>query len=122
MELIDFLHARINEDEQAAHNAASMDGHDWAPFGPGADDFDRVEGTSATTVGYDMGDSAARHIARHDPARALREAGAKRRTIELVKAIVGNGGWWEGGKAEDILYDLAAVYSDHPDYNTEWAS
>ncbi|NKS02638.1 hypothetical protein GS528_16870 [Rhodococcus hoagii] len=76
-DIVEFLRARLDEDEQMARSAASPDGYDWTPFGPGEDDFDRVEGTSVATASDDMADASARHIARHDPARVLREVGSE---------------------------------------------
>lgn len=54
------------------------------------------------------------HIARHDPARVLREVEAKRRILALHEEL-----------NEPHLYEavqhLAAVWSDHPGYRPEWA-
>lgn len=49
----------------------------------------------------------ATHIARHDPARILREVQVKRALLEWVP--------------EDVQYPFASVYSDHPDFQKEWA-
>lgn len=135
-EIVEFLRARLSEDEQAARSAATLDGCDWTPFGLGADDFDRVEGASVTAVGYDMADASARHIARHDPARVLREVEAKRSIVDdhmddegqCQRCLDSDGIWEEDGKV--IAYTqpypcqtvraLAAAYSDHPDYREDW--
>ena len=125
-DLIAFLTARLDEDEAAAK--ASWPGP-WdyetevGGFGPvgcvlmpipqhkGA----RTGLTSFTPLGTQDADTAA-HIARHDPARVLREVAAKR-------AIIAQ---WEHSPVgspvlTNALYQLAAVWSDHPDYRQEWA-
>jgi uncharacterized protein DUF6221 len=73
----------------------------------------------------------ARHIARHDPARALREIEAKRARIERYKRAIAVGGvspssftrGQDNGYAEaclDSIRDDVAVWSDHPDYQEGW--
>lgn len=79
-----------------------------------------------------------RHIARHDPARVLREVAAKREVMAWIfhyEAKI-DGEWGDCHSAEDIaagrcpytsvdgieaLRVLASVWSDHPDYLTEWS-
>lgn len=109
--LPEFLTARFDDDEAAAFAAAAaIEGGIWHPDAPTAD-----------------GDYAAfrAHIARHDPARTLREVVGKRKILaECLDAIKDQGNWGEDGQqglAEEILPALAAIYSDHPDYDQEWA-
>lgn len=56
-----------------------------------------------------------RHIARHDPARVLRDIAAKRKALA-----------WYLGDDENVMWPtiqmIAAIWSDHPDYQQEWAS
>ena len=124
-DLLAFLTARLDEDEAAAKAAWGVE-WDWRyvaqPFGE--------RPSIAHTV----------HIARHDPARVLREVEAKR-------AILAEHGPANGGRDSDrcrvctaiahtgvghtdarrfrapcpTLLILAAIYSDHPDYRQEWA-
>lgn len=68
--------------------------------------YDANSGTFTTVM------PVAQHIARHDPARVLRECAAKR---ELVDA------WHDEHGGGHVLKTLAAVYSDHPDYRQEWS-
>ena len=142
-DLIVFLLAQIALDEAEAKAA-----HLRFP-GP----WDQAEAAGSTLPAavslYDAGDESigvirgsyvARHIARHDPARALREVAAKR-------AILAEHGPADGGRDAGrcrvctaithtgmghadarrfrapcpTLLFLAAVYSDHPDYRQEWA-
>ncbi len=87
-----------------------------------------------------MDPSAAGHIARHDPARVLREVAAKRRIMELHQEGLSNDFPMGVEPAEgDILcmtcddralkqyYPcptlrlLALPYADHADYRADWA-
>jgi hypothetical protein len=71
------------------------------------------------------------HIARHDPARVLREVEAKRRLLDLhepgtqeyvdgdvcmVCTLQGDGPYYPC----DTLRLLALPYADHPDYREDW--
>lgn len=97
--LTEFLRARLDEDKQAARRAL-----DWW-------DSDRE-------AGYFEWPSreASTHVARHDPARVLREVEAKRRMLDDV---------W-GGPDHEEMWDhhvrlLALPYAQHPGYRPEWA-
>ncbi len=127
--LIKFLRARLAEDEQAARAAIGRLGGEWVAYGS------RVEVAGDTrdaqvfeyTVCFDEGSPSpeqADHIARHDPARVLRDVEAKRRLLvqfELrgnsVRSVVrpSTGGVWD-----DLLRILALPYADHEDYRPEW--
>jgi Family of unknown function (DUF6221) len=116
-ELVAFCNARLDEDEAAARAAASGP---WMPRrGPNAA---RVE-----------------HIARHDPARVLREVAANRAILEyyveppngfrtgnaeVISSAEGGSGRAAGVLTviEAIVLDLAAVWSDHPDYDSAWGT
>ena len=141
-DLVAFLRARLDEDHRIAAVAAGMDaGSSWV-----ADDYDVLgDGTAAEATSFPQ----AEHIARHDPARVLREVAAKRRILfahEPVLLRKGSGADYYvtatvcrtcGGT--DALYDdgtappdrpaaypcptlrlLALPYADHPDYQEEW--
>lgn len=60
----------------------------------------------------------ASHIARHDPARVLREVEAKRRIVDRYVWLREHG---DTGDVAWVLPLLAAAYADHPDYRPEWA-
>jgi hypothetical protein len=83
----------------------------------------------------------ARHIARHDPARVLREVAAKRRILAghgPGSTIDDSNGKWRDDPANwdapvtlctghewvawpcETVRLLAAIWSDHPDYRAEW--
>lgn len=71
------------------------------------------------------------HIARHDPARVLAECDAKRRIVERATMNLGRDSIrdrilgpsieasWKAAMVS-VLYQLASVYADHPDYDEAW--
>lgn len=142
--LIAFLRARLDEDEAAAHAATAgpwwynpgkqwlgpeaferydlAKGEEFVGYGGPSPFVDAVAATGPANNPQSMADAA--HIARHDPARVLREVEAKRRLLyqfehrgNSVRATVtpSTGGVWD-----DLLRMLAAVYADHDDYRQEW--
>jgi hypothetical protein len=137
---IDFLRARLDEDEAAARAAADTGDGRWTRDDPPWSTPGRInDGSRDRVIVYNEGapdaDEAA-HIARHDPARVLAEVEAKRRV--LARHRIEPGRWGHAcvgcGTAgdpadpvtEDIndcpeLRDMATVYADHPDYLPEWA-
>lgn len=136
MNIVEFLKARLAEDESDARAAADVDGARWNAADPfSGNDFDRVEGSGDTTVGYDMHSGTCPHVARHDPARVLREIASKRAIIAKLEASdagYGGGGsvdWSELPDARaganyalwDALRALCTAYSDHPDFNADWS-
>ena len=142
MSITEFLLARIAEDEYDAKafiNDLGQAKH-WR-----ADDVGgRVRQVESPVFGLDdliattNTRMEAAHIARHDPARVLRECAAKRRMVDFIfrEAVSVDGEWGDshdaaeiragkcsdqGGKmAEQGLAILAAAYADHPDYLPEW--
>lgn len=70
----------------------------------------------------------AEHIVRHDPARVLREVAYKRRIFArhapVVDGTQSSWAWFQGSESasEEALRELAMVWSDHPDYRTEWST
>jgi hypothetical protein len=162
-DLIAFLTARLDEDEAAAKAAET--GTPWhaaagqfgprVTTGPGEDDHWDREISYAVWVCDDEADGCpddsravmaeARHIARHDPARALREVEAKRALLRMHEPVPfwGNNppplkdrtpenavAWYcecqcpdgviQGAYPCDTARLLTAVWSDHPDYRQEW--
>ena len=125
-DLVTFIEARLAEDEDLARRAA-LGQPDWHYVswidGVSGPDGSLVVNDRHVDVGVDADDaikpSEAPHIARHDPARVLREVQAKRKAIETHR--------WHGpdGCEEDrfcpLLTAMAAVYADNTDYQAEWA-
>lgn len=159
--LIEFLTARLDEDEAVAQasitaHATRAGSHEreeqpgvWIAsptHNPGhtfADDDWKMgtpkghHGNEIVEPGYDTGGVTrkehALHIARHDPARVLREVAAKRAILELAEEAsgldmsvdherrVGPRDMEEEPYVGDlILRQLAAAWSDHPEFNPEW--
>lgn len=143
-DLTDFLRERLAED-QAAAEATLIDvtgSGDWrADEHPVALTVDlyRVRDVNARPVVegvkslyddegpaeplYVDGEAVAAHIARHDPARVLREVAAKRALLNVYEIaeqthdILGDG----YVALDQAVRALAAVYADHSQYDTEWA-
>lgn len=138
-EILDFIEARLEEDEAIARVATpgpwrhSPDKH-WRK--PGTSWFEEavftgaigseavcIAGTGETDEPQSMSDAA--HIARHDPARVLREVAALRKIMDVLSLRVdidgqGTVGYTYGGiKA---IKAVASIWSDHDDYREEWAS
>lgn len=141
MTIEEFLLARIDEDEEAARDAAGWDlsgsvraEGQWCREG-----VNSVIDSSQRLVVYGDGpapeDMQAEHIIRHDPARVLRECAAKRALIDHASDATGLDMSVDmdravGRRDQDVdpylgdamLRTIAAVYSDHPDYQQEWAA
>jgi hypothetical protein len=129
-DLVQFLRARLDEDESTAR-AADGDKIEATPLYEGVayltlrgDHKDRYTGELPATL--------ADHAARHDPARVLAEVDGKRqilRALESAEVALRN---TEPGKEPCELMTgatnslravarmLAAAYADHPDYRDEW--
>jgi hypothetical protein len=122
--MIAFAKARLDEDEAAAREAAGLT-ENWIAEDP-AIGVVLVDG-EPLIEGHIAGLTA--HIARHDPARVLREVAAGRRILGRHKPVDYHGisvcQWDTCSEGEqpwpcpDIL-DSIAVWSDHPDYQEAW--
>ena len=146
-DLAAFLAARLDEDEAAARAAASIAGPGWKAetYWPGDESRTRtcVRSKDGAFLG-EFGDTPdypdmAAHVARHDPARVLREVAAGRAILaDYEEAAQHPYDLPEGvreGRDDDererdqylidvlehVLRCLAAVYRDHPDYDPAWA-
>ncbi|MGQ4733453.1 DUF6221 family protein [Streptomyces sp. Ju416(a)] len=138
--LVAFLKARLDEDAAAIPTGLP----DWHSPGSrvvlaeGFNEYDVIDESLKAMLERDESlmpfgcvavtdyDADAKYIARHDPARTLREIEAKRRILRAHEK------WCEGrceAKYPDGGFDaahywsikaLAAVYDGHPDYLPEW--
>ena len=130
-DLIEFLKARLDEDEQAAR-AAAADGSEWR-FSEGAiypSDTMSHPGPLATHPHGDLNQAHGEHIARHDPARVLADVEAKRYMVDFWSAAYQNpqdserfsGPDWDQVRrnAQWTLRLLALRYATHPDYDENW--
>ena len=122
-DLVEFLRARLGEDEAVALAATAGP---WHKVDGGVTDLADAWPVSMTeydNVDNDQADRA--HIARHDPARVLADVEAKRRIIadrEHIDASAGDTEWHSGYSDGnyDALRALALPYADHPDYDESW--
>jgi hypothetical protein len=133
-DLIAFLVARLDEDEAAAKAAQDrLSGRFAAGFtgtagNPGSEEWrNRLRGLRAK--GRYLDDDYRDYIARHDPARALRDIEADRKLLALYAEVAdmdrddpepeyAYGRAVGLGEATRLR---AARFSDHPDYRQEWA-
>ena len=125
-DLVEFLRARLDEDEAAARRCAEVYPEPWevsdrgymANVRSGAPEFRLVTSLGELGTPGWVSDHLV-HIARHDPARVLREVEAKRELVDYEP---------EDWDSPDVhawhhmaLCAFAAAYADHPDYQQEWA-
>ena len=127
MKIVEFIRARLAEDEEAARAA----GDSRVNAGRDRWQFDAMQVRAQDrlkilVVGHTWPREGA-HIARHDPARVLRQCAGLRRVFdEEVEGHVhleGAGQTFDHEEANEstIFRGLASVWSDHPDYQSEWA-
>lgn len=130
MTLVEFLRARLNEDEQAARECG---GAPWSAqpslnavhVEPKAIADNKLAWGELGHVATVLHERDQQHIARHDPARVLREVEAKRRLIADFEMYDASARYpdSEGGIAIGLgtAVELAALaYADHPDYDEAW--
>ena len=119
MTIVEFLEARLTEDELTAH-AAIEGSADWRAHYDYRDVKD-ADGHFVVLADsrYPTAEQAA-HIARHSPGRVLRECEAIRSLIAeyLRRDALGD----LPGRAvlEDALRVLGSAYSSHPDHDPAW--
>lgn len=120
VDLIAFLSARLDEDERATRSVAADYGDTWTVAGE-----DWVRGSNGADVISEPGAPTA-HMARHDPARVLREIEAKRQILALHGGDLAKQSMFCGHCEHDTpcptLRLLALPYADHPDYRDVWRS
>lgn len=133
-DLMQWLRAQLDEDEQIARAAADYDdgaAHDvegppgtWACldeaqwFGPSY-----RGGVIAPRIGQANSRELGAHIAAHDPARVLREIDAKRDLLVFAKGIHDHHETFTTGvyaRLEKTLRLYALAYKDRPGYREEW--
>lgn len=148
MTIEEFIEARIDEDERIAQSAIDPErpGMHWCwedgerdPLQPGdePEELDTqaiamrtVEEYPTRSVGplpaFILRQVEARlpgglwHIARHDPARVLRQCAAIRATMSFYASLTSASQQIEF--EDHVLAAVAAIWSAHPDYQQEWAS
>lgn len=130
-DLLAFIEARLKDDEAAATNGGSLAGDSWYAHEPmpNPNHWEVLQpgGELCRTTRY-----AAQHIARHDPARVLREVAAKRAILaehhrvsrwgSPVDVCDAHDGYTMETVICDTMLALASVWSDHPDYQQGWVA
>ena len=121
MDIAEFLNGRLDEDEAAARESY-YEGQRWLTEEEGVYRWPDDELVHSADRKSD-----ARHIARHDPARVLREVEAGRAILARYGSLasVTNLGEHLQRSQEQAglsfaIRQLAEIYSDHPDYRPEW--
>ena len=116
-DLVEFLRARLDEDEQRARAAAEYQGYDRWVVSEVA--YEGILVGSLVDGMLGMATPTTRHIARWDPARVLAEVDAKRRIVDRCEhyQTYEDYGW---ALADEVLSLLALPYDCHPDYREEW--
>lgn len=130
--LPDFLITQIEADEAVARAAMKPRRADDGRWSVGDHPMDerRIEGIGIEI--YDEGghdEHQAAHIARHDPARVLRECAAKRAIVELRETLVNDGDRSIAARLttpsvvatlDATLRVLASVYADREGFDAGW--
>jgi len=106
--IIEFIDARLREDE---HAARAVDGERRAWRFERGDRSVRAGAHDVIVAGNGPANS---HIARHDPEQVLREVLAKRLIVTLAQLPDG------GGREDRLLRCVALCWADHADYRPEW--
>jgi hypothetical protein len=117
-DLIAFIQARLDEDEQVARRVEAA----WRCIA-GTGEIVASDGTHAEVCAEAHWEGVGEHIARHDPARVLREVEAKRKLLAYLVSLedkATDNNWWNLDTCEPFQL-LAATWSDHPGYRAEWA-
>jgi Family of unknown function (DUF6221) len=114
--LVEFLLARISEDEAAARSAFRLvDGREiggwyWSGAGDAVFVDDSELPVACGPWQQLMDQPSAHHIVRWDPERVVTECAARRRVVEHERRR------WRS----TVLRCLALVHAEHPDYRDDW--
>lgn len=131
-DLVQFLRARLDEDEREARAAMWDEQSDvWTARPPQARYEQYIvadycdDGVVVVTPENADPDGVGRHIARHDPARVLVEVNAKRRALDHYQAVRTHAKGSEPyilaeGAVRKQIQIMALPYADHPDYQETW--
>ncbi|WND33976.1 DUF6221 family protein [Streptomyces sp. BB1-1-1] len=135
-DLVAFLRARLDADEQAAQDAGGKAWKWEQHYGDMCNDPTCEYGELATddTVlmnvhGYDIRSpwQGAAHIERHHPARVLADIEATRKIVDGLAELDANPALLTDAALHlqrhvllSVVLQLAAVHAGHPDYRPEW--
>jgi hypothetical protein len=146
-DIVAFLTARLDEDQAVAEAATPgpwrvdrppywtnvvvpEKGFEWVGVAGQRMDT-RVFTGQTSNRGRAEWEADALHIARHDPARVLRDVAAARAIVAQYQAAAANAdaetdteeGWVADGVVDalaGVIRILAAAHADHPDYDPAW--
>lgn len=118
-DIVKFVRARLDDDEAAARAAARPGGGAWARTSSGVYVADSNSPVAVGPWDGELVDEGP-HIARHDPARVLREVEAKREILEMAWHRLGDDDHGADPASLALPEFLALAYSDHPDYREQW--
>ncbi|WP_280381043.1 DUF6221 family protein [Nocardia wallacei] len=134
MTIVEFIEARVLEDEQTARAAAAsediFDGSglashpDWLVRDFGYEGISVWDGSYFTADDDDRETDLTRHMSRHDPARVLRQCAAMRNVVKQYRLLCPTQFNWPEGMLETLelnIRSLASIWSDHRDYREEWS-
>lgn len=114
-DLVAFITARLDEDEAVAGDSRIWNAIGREIVGP------VYAGCNYEMQIYDEGghdEQDAAHIARHDPARSLREVQVLREVVFELKVLAGLTLGVGPEVARLLLRKISEIWSDHPDYRT----
>lgn len=128
MTLVEFVLARITEDEEVARAAIEKADAEWE-YESRLGQLWTVQNDEARIIHMPaLRSPLGHHIARHDPARVLAGCERDRRIVAEHVAGESTESWvscqtcaqWKEGWPCTTLKALATVYADHPDYDPAW--
>lgn len=115
--LVEFLRARLDEDEALAREAPPGPWHIGNAVDPTQPcSVHTFPGVRLVADGLNW--LVAEHIAHHNPARVLAEVEAKRQMLDQHVGYYGTGD--DSSWPVRVLTLLALPYTSHPDYREEW--
>lgn len=110
MDLVDFLKARLDEDEAIAKaGMAALLAADGPPSWPDYQTYDSPEL-----------DAAEDYLRRFGPVRAMAEVGASARLLAWASDPKMNPALIPEAERYYVLTSLALPYAEHPDYDEAW--
>lgn len=130
-DIVEFLLARVAEDEAHAREAMGATDGEWSSWNRSWDAGARDLAAGGERIAA-LPTTIDEHVCRHDPARVLAECEAKRRIVELYRAaeahtdmdtFLPEGADWILGRrwgAWCAARALAQPYADHPDFDPAW--
>lgn len=115
----EFIKARLDEDQQIAVRAClDFEYEDWTAVGDSVDAVSEFNVAHPVRETYNEG--VAVHVARHDPARLLRQCDALRTLVGYHAGGVCGFGDNNECLHCDLLPTIAAIWSDHELFDPGW--